>query len=304
MTMNKIDNIITEENVSGDYSLLKHTEEHLVRPRTVTTREPHLYPSEASVKITHPDGTEEVLGTCMRAAYLRFTGEERESPNARSQFIFAMGHMVEDVFLEQWKQMGVWVDDDVEFYNNNYNIKGKLDAICKNPDGEKYGVEVKSFYGYFAQTQIIGNRSVTGKPKESQLLQTVVYANEFKNQLPYFKMIYLERGNAARTEFKIEVRPVEGTDRVVVNGNVETRYTIQDIYDRYSLLTEHITNRDVPPSEFKLYYDDNEIERFYSKGRVSKTNYQKFKRNSKNPNNRPGDWQCSYCPYKKFCWSA
>jgi CRISPR/Cas system-associated exonuclease Cas4 (RecB family) len=295
------DILIEGESDSSFYSLIRHLEEHITRHRISGFHEPHLYPSEASVKIINPDGKEEVLGTCLRQAYLRFTGQASEAPNARSEFIFKMGDMVESVLIEQLKQMGVWVGDDVEFYNKEYNLKGKLDVICKNPNGELYGVEIKSFYGYYAQKQIIGNKSSLGRPKDSQLLQTIVYANEFKNQLNHFRMLYLERGNAARNEFIVSVRPVNGIDRVVLNGEIEQRFTIADIYNRYKLLDDYIQRKEVPPSEFKLYYDDDEMEYHYKKGDVSKTDYDKFKRNN---NNRMGNWQCSYCPYKKYCWSS
>jgi hypothetical protein len=234
----------------------------------------------------------------MRQAYLRFTGQEGEPHSARSEFIFKMGNMVESVLIEQFKQMGVWVDDDVEFYNNNYNLKGKLDAVCKSPNGDLYGVEIKSFYGYYAQKEIIGNKKTPGRPKDNNLLQTIIYANEFKNTLDHFRMVYLERGNAARNEFIIGIRPVNGVDRVIINGEIERRFTVQDIYDRYEALNGYIQRSEVPPGEFKLYYDDDEIEYYYQKNKVSKTDYQKFKRTGV----RPGDWQCSYCPFKRYCW--
>lgn len=296
----KFKNLLIEgEGDSSSYSLIRHLEDHMTRQKISGQREPHLYPSEASVKIVNEDGREEILGTCMRQAYLRFTGQEGEAPNARSEFIFKMGNMVESVLIEQFKQMGVWIDDDVEFYNNNYNLKGRLDAICNDLDGELYGVEIKSFYGYYAQKEIIGNKSKMGRPKDSQLLQTIVYANEFKDQLDHFRMIYLERGNAARNEFIVGVRPINGVDRATVNGEIEKRFTIQNIYDRYAQLNGYIQRKEVPPGEFKLYYDNDEIEYYYRKGKVSKTDYDKFKRNN---NIRPGNWQCSYCSYKRYCW--
>src|SRR3990167_9894640 len=113
------------------FSLLAATEQHMSRKRLPIVRGNHLYPTEASVELDpNIDGTPNVIGTCQRAAYYRYKALGTPAPyTSYTHWIFNMGRTVEDALTELWKQMGLWIDNSVRFYNKEYNISGELDVI-------------------------------------------------------------------------------------------------------------------------------------------------------------------------------
>lgn len=286
----------------SSYSLLEHTEAWITRKRFKADRMLSLYPSEASVTMTDEDGFQYTEGTCTRAAFLRVTGKyPGEPPSARGEKIMSVGTTLEKWFIERWKEMGIWIDNNTKFYWAEYNVSGELDAILVEPDtGDPYGVEIKTFYGYDAEKRIFGNKSVQGFPKINQLLQTLVYTYFFRNKLKYFKMCYMSRGDARTREFKIEVQEIEGKWYPVIDGYVYKKFSIQDILDRYKMLNYYINNDIMPPRDYDLVYTDERVEREKAKGNVSKTKYEAWSKGKK----KIGDWQCGYCPYKHPCWGT
>lgn len=160
----------------------------------------------------------------------------------------------------------------------------------------------KSFYGYQATRDIIGNKHIVGKPKTSQLLQTLVYVDLCRRLgiIQYFKMIYYARDSAARKEFDISLVQDGEHLRPTIDGVIDYRFTMQDIYDRYDQLAAHIKNNDLPPRDFGLVWDAEKVEERRELGEVSDTAYKDWK---KKPDKNPiGDWQCRYCPYTQVCY--
>ena len=295
------------------FNLVKATDEFLCRKRFSGHRDCHLYPSEASVVTQGPHGPT-VLGCCMRQAYFRCMGAEGEPTSVYSQGIFELGKAVEKMLVEDWKKMGIYVAESIRFQNPRYNLSGELDAVIRDPEtGELVGVEVKSYYGYNAEKTVEGNRSVRGRPKTQHLLQTLVYAWEFRRQLGYFKIFYKNRGNGEKRSFDVRIVPDTLDDGSIVHwtkldNEIISAYTVDDIYNRYSLLHEHITNCVPPEPEFEMLYSNERVEREFQDGNISKSKYEKFKKVSKRDGSvkyvereRPGDWQCSYCSYKDLC---
>jgi len=291
------------------YDLFKATDAHLTRPKFRADREKRFYPSEASVQIFDEHGDRVTHGGCLRASYFRLSGEFEGIPHdARSEFIFMQGNAVEDMLVEQWKQMGIWVANSVKFVDYENNISGELDAIlAEPPDGQLYGVEVKSFYGYFAEKELFGNRSQKGFPKMSQLLQTLVYLNHFKEKLPFFRMVYFARDSVKRRTFKIELEHQADGTYPKVEGEVIRSFTIEDVLGRYRTLQQHIDANDVPPNDYELRYSDDKIRDFApkangGKGKIAKTKYEAWEKGKLKPHEVIGDWQCSYCRFKEVCW--
>lgn len=282
-----------------DFNLLEATDAWMTRQQFTSARQAHLYPSEASVLVTEND-RRTVEGTCMRKAYLRNTGLAEAAPHeARSQWIFMQGKIIEEALVERWKQMGIWVNNSVKFYWPEYNISGELDTVLFDPVLKtNFGVEVKTFYGYNAKKQIMGNRSTAGFPKLSQLLQTLVYAYFFKDRLPYFKLVYFARDEVARREFNVEVREIDGKWWPVIDGEVYRKFSVNDVLDRYKDLNYHIENGILPPTDFELYWTAERVEKENLLGNVAKTKYANWEKGRV----KIGDWQCSYCPFQNYCW--
>jgi hypothetical protein len=286
------------------YDLFAEMDSHMTRPRFRPQRSNHFYPSEASVVTTDGHGDNVVMGKCMRAAFFRLSHEfEGRSHDARTEYIFLQGKRVEESLVEIWKQMGVWVDNNIKFLDEENGISGELDAILVEPSGQLYGVEVKSFYGYNAEKEILGNKYHKGFPKMDHLLQTLVYLNFFQRDLPYFRIVYFDRGGAQRTTFKVELHQEGNIVYPKIDGEIIRTFTIGDILARYRELKQHVDSNTVPPNDFELQYSDESIEDFFQKGKVGKTKYEKWKKNKLAPYEYIGDWQCSYCQYKETCWS-
>lgn len=285
-----------------NYDLFEQVDRHVTRTRFKSKTSDHYYPSEASVKIIE-DGQEEVLGGCIRASYFRLSKEfAGDKPEARAEYIFIQGKSVENFLVDLFKEMGIWHASSVRFTNAEYNISGELDAVLVEPDGTLYGAEIKSFYGYYAAKEICGNKWKAGKPKDSHLLQTLVYLYHFRGRLPYFRIIYFARDEVKRKTFKIELHQEGDLFYPKVDGIVDRRFTVNDVLARYKELDAYVKSGEIPPVDFELQYSDAKIEDFFAKGKVSKTKYNAWKAGKLKPYEHIGDWQCSYCPFKAVCW--
>jgi hypothetical protein len=293
------------KNSYDDYDLFAHLDEHITRQRFERVPSPYFYPSEASVVLTDEHGDRVVEGGCLRASYFRLSQEFQGTPNdARSEWIFMMGKAVEEELVRYWKEMGVWKDNNVKFLDEQNHISGELDAILVEPGtGQMYGVEVKTFYGYHAEKEIMGNFKNDGFPKMGQLLQTLVYLNYWeKRGLPYFRMVYFARDSVKRRTFKVELHHEGDITYPKVDGVVIRSFTMNDVLARYKELKHYIETKTIPPADYELQYSDEKIEDFFKKGKVSKTDYEAFKKGKLKPHENIGDWNCSYCKFKNICW--
>lgn len=288
------------------YNLFEATDKHITRPRFKAARSRFFYPSEASVQVTDIYGDIVTYGTCMRSVYFRLTEEFEGQPyEARSEYIFRQGKDVENMLIELWKEMGIWVDNNVKFVDYENNISGELDAIlAEPPDGQLYLAEVKSFYGYNAKKELFGDKRTKGYPKMGQLLQVLVYLNFFEDKgLPYGRMVYFARDSVDRKTFKIELSHEDNTTYPKVDGVVLRSFSVQDILARYKQLQHYITMKSVPPNDFELQYPNTKIEDYYSKGKIGKTKYDTWKKGKLKKYEYIGDWECNYCKYKNICWN-
>jgi hypothetical protein len=200
--------------------------------------------------------------------------------------------------------MGILVANNIKFHEPKRNISGELDIVLREPDGTLFLGEIKSFYNYNATKEICGNKTVVGKPKTSQLLQILIYVDlcQELNILQYGKLVYYARDSAARKEFDITIKlDNKGSKRPVVDGKMDYRFTLEDIYSRYALLDEYLATKTLPERDYDAIYDKEMIEKLYELGEIGETNYTKW---SKKPSTNPiGHWMCNptYCPYRSIC---
>ena len=286
------------------FSLVEATNEYLIRSKAINASTGvHFYPSEASV-VVNAGGVRKVLGCCLRQAYFRCTGVPGREYTPRTELQFELGKATEKMLVDKWKKMGIYEEESVRWLDEEHNISGELDAVIRSPDSQIYCVEIKSIHGYQARKEIMGTAHTAGKPKDSHLLQTLVYTYHFKDQIAGSKMIYISRDNADVAEYDIRVIPddINGTLlwRPEINGVPCMSFTIEDVYARYASLKEHLARGIPPEREFELYYGDEKIERDYAAKALSRAKYTKWKKNGI----RPGDWNCSYCPFKQACWGT
>lgn len=285
--------------------LLPLFDQHITRKKEVPlSRGHHYYPSEASIKYTDTNGLVRVSGKCLRQCFYRFTvPDQKEGIDPFGMWVMMMGQAAEDVLREQIKQMGLWIDNSVRFYDEEHNISGEIDLVIRDPETDKLIIlECKTAWGYNAFKELCGSKGVIGKPKDSHLLQLMIYLDlcEKKGIADQGKLIYLARDSGKKAEFDV-VLIADGEDkRAKINGRIDYRFTLQDIYNRYKQLDEHLKAGTIPERDYEIEYSKEKVELLWSLGEVAKTRYEQFKRNSKK---YPiGDWACNYCPFKDLCW--
>lgn len=124
-------------------NLIADTDAHMTRSGIYMPRQKSFYPSEASARWVDHHGIHRVAGNCIRQSWYRLSGKYKPAgKDPYGEWIFALGKAVEEILVEQWKQMGILVDHNVKFYDADRNISGEVDAILIEPDTKKmYCVE-------------------------------------------------------------------------------------------------------------------------------------------------------------------
>lgn len=266
-----------------------------------------LWASEASVEFTNEFNETEKLGKCKRAVWYRLKGiPQSNPPGANSQLLFLLGNVVEAEFTEIWKQMGIWENNSVRWEDRDRNLSGEYDIILR--EGEMlYGVEMKSFFGYYANKQILGHwsgrgankRFINGRPKVEHLMQASIYVDQSRDRLEGFKLIYASRDNNELAEFNITIPdPVEKI--IYINGIAESRFTLNDVYEGYAKVNR-LKELDTPPARDYTYEpDDIRVKTLHERGEVSDSAYKKHVDGKQ----RVTDFHCSYCSHKDYCLGA
>jgi len=294
----------------------------------------NLYPSEAGASV---GGI--TYGKCMRAAFLRYKGAvgsqvygvdgelitvTQEKIGPRVQWIFKAGNMFESALIEQAKIARIFVDGHTKFtvpVGWDYQVRGELDAIFEDKQGNNVGIEIKSVSGNHAESAIMGTpgmrrRGIKGEPKDDHLMQTAIYAWRFRKQLPAFYILYIMRDKCLREEFKVEVKEdTEGRRIIYVDGSRWTKFTYDDIWSRYKDLAYSLHKNKLPPRDYDLIFNDEKMNELLANNKLARgdtANWTKYwereqdhaqgkkVRRVKRPTK--GDWQCSYCSFQGMCY--
>lgn len=296
------------------FNLTELENNYLLNPLHLGSSRPAIYPSEASVKFTD-NGFDRVEGKCLREAYYRIKEYKKTEPaSIYLNDVASVGKWDEIGLIERWKEMGLWVANNIKFYNIPYVLSGELDCVLRESGTDNLiGYEVKSYYGYAAEKQILGGKRpyFPGAPKYSHLLQASIYAWEFKDKFSEYRIYYLERGNGKRCEFRVGTEVINGRNLIwyeqvpgySFNGATDQRiyypFAVEDIYSRIKLLGEYVRKEELPPKDYGIPWSADKVEYFYSKGELAKGKYTDWKKDpEKNPIN---DFQCSYCFYRSQC---
>lgn len=288
------------------FSLKSRIMDELRRKRTRSIVDKNtLWPSQASV--VGRNG--EVIGKCLRASYYEKTGEA--PTNRIDDAVVAMGYMgtmIEDGLIDLVKNQGLWEANNIKW--QAYGISGEVDILIRVlntenviPVEEKYIVECKSCSGYYINKELFGynegtgaeRRWVKGKPKDKHLLQSVLYAyvgreKGFKGTI----IFYVTRDESRMTEFLITVDE-DGT--IYINGEIDPRFKVQDIIDRYDVLRQAIDQKELPERDYRPEYTDAEVEKLFKDKAISKSAHD----NHKSRKALYCDSECNYCEYKLKC---
>src|SRR5579863_1146443 len=232
--------------MAKEFPVLQTTVLHMSKKvKLPVIKEDFFYPTEASVELEpeHP-GEPNVIGTCMRAAYYRYMGGFVGDPYSEyTHWIFLTGKAVEKELIETWKQMGLLIDSNVKFRSKEHHISGEMDVILTDIYDKDHPilVELKTYYGYQATKDIKGNPKygIAGKPKDPHLLQVLIYLHLHQHIFKYAKLIYMDKTCKDNAEFTITLTKEGDNTYPVINGIVNRRFSIEQIYERFAKLKEY-----------------------------------------------------------------
>lgn len=131
-------------------------------------------------------------------------------------------------------------------------------------------------------------------PKEDNLLQTMLYLDEFwKDQIHLWKLIYVARDKGPRAEFDISLTRINDETFPVVNGEVCPNYPLSQVYARFAELAECITKNILPPRDYQPEYDSEKL--------LSDPETTDKLRKKLEAGFIHRDWRCSFCPFLTKC---
>ncbi len=257
--------------------------------------------------------TDIVEGKCMRALFYDFQRMIITNPmESGSIRTMNLGNAVEDQERAYYKSIGVFHSAHIRMFNTEYQISGELDNLIWEyddvlfPDGtltgrviireprRLIGVEIKSFYGYFAEKEVIDG----GNPKWNHVLQSLIYLDYYKPNIPYWLLVYITRGGGVKQgrQFKLQISKL--SDEIFIDGQLIKEFRMKDIYSRFKKAQFMIEANTLPDRDFVYNYPAEIVELKKKKGEVSLKDYKAWKDGTK----YISDWQCNYCPFLLECW--
>ncbi len=280
---------------------LAYVDHKFMHPPIVSTRKGgSFYASHASLKVKNIWDEWEVEGTCLRAQWYRLKGKPRgadsEDPDGRRMMDY--GNVIHEYEIERIKRSGTYIDDEIAFYDEAHNISGRVDAIVYNPMSksepkEMMGVELKTVGGVYTS----GGALVPGPkgfgPKPQHLLQTMVYADYYKDGISTWLILYFDRSSGKSAQHIVILTP----DGVSVNGQLRD-WKIENIYKRWELLTGYLEEDELPPTDYTMFYNQEKLDVMLERQQLTKTQCAMMK------SGKPlaiGDAQCRWCNFSEEC---
>lgn len=277
------------------------------------TRIPTYNPSSAMCN-SRLDGSP--IGTCIRANYYKSTEAPTSNPTTMYVAMTAeAGNIWEDWVVNQYKELGIFIDSSIKFYDVELNSSGEIDILHYNPlTGDTEITEVKQYNGgnYTAVKEITGSKDTTPRPKDAHLLQVFTYLLMCKNtgntSIKTINILYIDRSCSSvsnNIQFRVSlIKQNEDIypeisffkeDKESSDSYIDYRITEKGVVSKIGLLDSYLERQELPPRDYQLIYPDDKVEYLFLNKQISKTKYQKWSENKlANP---IGDWNCTYCPY-------
>lgn len=289
------------------WTLIDHLTAHLQKPRLGNSKEPTLWPSEASAIITNQYDEQEVVGKCRRATFFRYgAANYKYDPKTYSHladiiaevkekilpktpytyWVFKAGDLYEEYVIEAAKESGVFIATQVQVYVPGIKISGKLDLVAINPETFKNRiVEVKSVHGHGAKS-VTGSdyeqrKGQLGTPRDSHLMQIALYTWWYANSHDDFEnssLLYGARDSGKFAEYEVAVREEDDISKIFYHGispittkEVESPITINSIIeDGYHYAEKHVNSGIIPPRDFDIQYSDEKLALLKERKELSK----------------------------------
>jgi Holliday junction resolvase-like predicted endonuclease len=251
------------------------------------------------------------LGSCLRQVYM----EKMDYPRSNPMGIYVKmtteaGRLWESWVIEQYKQLGIYINHSVKIYDPERFISGEIDILHKNLDtGELEITEVKQYNGsnFYAAGSLLGTKKDHAKPKDQNLLQVFTYLLMTKDQISSINLLYIDRSCGSFYNNKqFVIKLFEQNDKIYprimykdhenkVTEYIDYRINNKNLKEKEDMLKEFLKGEIIPPRDFNITYSSTEIEAKFLQSIISKTKYNKWKENPKT--NPIGDWQCQYCQF-------
>ena len=255
--LNRINKFIVEKYSKRTHDVSSHT----------------FWPSSASLRIEEKDGTIRLAGKCARYLYWRNTGElPTDKIDAWGVRKMAAGDAIEDTYNVWAEEDGILIEKQhhIQYDIGNITVSGRIDGIYMI-DNEIICAEIKTFDGYYAQKEIFGTSSTPGRPKDTNILQVMLYLDYFRNNkysneehnisnvdIKEFRLCYIQRSDMKDREYIISLeelrRPatlIEINKEIhVPSSNICTRQSDVYVTDYIPVITPLI--EDTPGSSIYL----------------------------------------------------
>lgn len=267
------------------------------------------YPSSASIEYQAEDGTDLVLGACLRQQYYSHCGLPRPAFPPDVAVKLELGNWTHEMIVEMVKRSGHWMGDERRmFIPGPPPISGRADLFLKDPrDGKPVGCEIKSVGGYYGVKKTI--KGPDARPKEDHILQCMPYL-DFYGQwgLTRWILLYIDRESGAMAEYVVMLEDdgsanVQGEDFAEIYRHIN----LKSINHRWNKLLNHIADGTLPDRDYAEQWSNKEILRRHKAGELTKTDSKAVDKKLKAGKTddvllKKGDWRCAYCDYKDKCY--
>ncbi len=268
------------------------------------------------------------IGACIRSSYMDIKRYPVSNPlGIYMKMTTEAGRIWESWVINQFKEIGIYVDHSVKLFDPTRFVSGELDILHYNPETDSYEVtEVKQYNGsnYSAASSLTGSgKNMRPTPKDPNLLQVFTYLLMLRNtgntSVNFVNLLYIDRSCGSfsnNVQFRVSLIEQLGSIHPLVeyfdnSGEVQSyvdyRITEEAVFEKNSMLDTFVESDMLPPRDYTLKYSDQEIIGMYSRKEISAFKYNKWVADS--TINFIGDWQCVYCKYGpnlegfSTCWS-
>lgn len=281
------------------------------------------YPTDAFIQ------TDEFYqGKCKRYLYYKKKNYIPEKFDYSTLLKFEVGKNQEQSIIKALQKQNMWIDNNIKIYFNYKNIfvSGEVDAIIQSDLGKQI-LEIKTGEGYYFTQQIIyGYKQDPGlyrdylvdqyaaAPKIEHILQTALYLHYFKNIAPKFyndipitsaQILYYDNANGLFKNYILMLKNENNYNFIKLFTQENDKLlvvpikniTVESILDGYVDVYNSIKANVIPDKSYKTFYNDIDLDSYYSQKKLTKKQYNLMKEN----NMERMDFHCRYCVYKTQC---
>jgi hypothetical protein len=302
-----------------------------------------LSPSSASALVKDPvTGDNFILGSCLRQSWYKVMGQAPDPGYVDARFIriCETGDLISKNFVyEPAKKAGLWAGEEMSFFDPENMLSGRLDLMAYLPGSlEKVIVEVKSVGSYTDIPWVkSGQRGFELlEPRFKDLPQLMSYMQWWLQfGVKYGALFYCSREmNTNMFMFEWANLPVGASrppDSAYLRCYSSERtwdldwLTWGQIRERYTELKKHLKAGTIPPRDFEIQYSNKElltlatntgkgsqfVDMNATDSKLVQTRFRSQLTKTKNkdpaqhePYVEKGSFACTYCDFKKTCWSS